>query len=360
MANVPVMLWGEPGIGKTQSIRGMVEAAGGWMYTLILANGEPSDTGGIPFISKDTVKYAPHEWAQEANESAAAGKLVVVFVDEFNTAPVLNIASALTMIQDRLMGGFELHPEVRFVMASNPPETSAGGRDLPAPAANRMLHLDWTPDSSEYTRALLYGWEQITIGQVTEESADAVRYDMAPMVAGFLTAKPHLLLNVPNSESEAGRSWPSPRSWDNALRVASYAQAAGFNSEVVGTAFVASIGDGAAGEYLAYARDLNLPNPEDILANPDKAEIPNRTDQLFTVLGTLVRATISQLDGPRSLAFWTYLNRVAKEVAVDAATVHAAEFVAQAGAELNKLPSPGKLLEPFAPILAAAGYSVGK
>jgi hypothetical protein len=358
VANTPTMLWGLPGIGKTQTIDQLVKSVGGHLYTLVLATSDPSDIGGIPWVSNDVVKYAPHEWAQECNEAAEAGKLVVVFLDEMNTAPVLNIAAALTLIQDRKMGGFQLHPDIRFVMASNPPEASAGGRELPAPAANRMLHLPWEADAAEYVQALLHGWQPMVMPEVRPDNVQKNLGDIQMVVAGFLSAKPHMLMNMPDKETQAGKAWPSPRSWDMAIRTAAFARSAGMGYEVEGECFLAAIGTGAGSEYLTFARDLDLPDPKDILADPMHANMPDRTDQLFTVLATLSKYVVDNMNDKTWEPYWKYMFRAADEVGVDVATIHA-EYTTKMAVEkrkLEKLPRPdAKLLKPFIDIYKAAG-----
>ena len=52
----------------------------------------------------------------------------------------------------------------------------------------------------------------------------------------------------------------------------------------------ALVGDGAAVEYLAYLRNLDLPDPADLLTHPAKFGELRRTDQQFAALDAVVAA----------------------------------------------------------------------
>ena len=47
-ARVPVLVWGEPGAGKTSSIRAMAVEMNKPIWTVIASYREPADFGGLP------------------------------------------------------------------------------------------------------------------------------------------------------------------------------------------------------------------------------------------------------------------------------------------------------------------------
>ncbi|WP_205759916.1 hypothetical protein [Arthrobacter sp. PAMC25564] len=49
----------------------------------------------------------------------------------------------LRVVQDRYVGDTKLNDSVSIVALMNPIETTVDAYDLPAPMANRMMHLKW-------------------------------------------------------------------------------------------------------------------------------------------------------------------------------------------------------------------------
>lgn len=66
-ADLPVLLWGEPGIGKTAALTQLAESLDLPLTTVIASVHEPSDFSGLPVIGDDPaeqgVPMAPPDWA---------------------------------------------------------------------------------------------------------------------------------------------------------------------------------------------------------------------------------------------------------------------------------------------------------
>ncbi len=66
-ADLPVLLWGEPGIGKTAALTQLAEALDLPLTTVIASVHEPSDFSGLPVLGDDPatqgVPMAPPDWA---------------------------------------------------------------------------------------------------------------------------------------------------------------------------------------------------------------------------------------------------------------------------------------------------------
>ena len=101
----PVFLWGPPGIGKSELVEGITADLGGYMIDLRLGQMEPTDIRGIPFYNKDTGKM---DWAPPVElpdeDTASQYPIVVLFLDELNSAPASVQAAAYQLILNRLIG----------------------------------------------------------------------------------------------------------------------------------------------------------------------------------------------------------------------------------------------------------------
>lgn len=98
--HIPVMIWGPPGVGKSQIV---AEVARGHSVPLIdirLSQMEPSDLRGIPFRVDGTVEWAVPAMLPDASRHGPAG---VLFLDEITSAPPTVSAAAYQLILDRCL-----------------------------------------------------------------------------------------------------------------------------------------------------------------------------------------------------------------------------------------------------------------
>lgn len=346
-ARIPVLIWGLPGVGKSASIRAMAEALGLPVEVVIASIREPSDFAGLPIIREGGVRLEAPAWARRLAE---AGK-GVLFLDEISTAAPAVQAALLRVVLDRVVGDLPLPDGVAVVAAANPPEQAAGGWDLSAPLANRFVHLAWEVDVQAWIDGMLQGWGMPAIPRLPTGWEASIPLARA-LVASFIRHRPHLLLNMPASEEQAGKAWPSPRTWDMASRLLAATNAAGAGDEVADTLVAGCVGDGAALEFITWRRELDLPDPEDVLKNPGSFRLPQRGDQAFAVLAAVVSAATSNLTPARWMAAWQVLARAAEQGAKDIA---AASARALAAARKPDLPLPQNELREFIPLLKKGG-----
>jgi MoxR-like ATPase len=342
-AGTPILAWGPPGVGKTAVITALAESLALPLEVVLASIREPADFSGLPVIREDGVKMEAPAWARRL---AREGK-GILFLDEISTAPPAVQAALLRVVLDRVVGDLELPPGVAVVAAANPPEQAAGGWDLSPPLANRFCHLTWSLDSQAWIDGMIQGWPAPRFEALPEGWEKGIPASRS-LVAAFIRHRPHLLLQVPGSEDQAGKAWPSPRSWEMAARLL----AASSDDDVAAILVSGCVGDGAAMEFLTWRRDLDLPDPEAVLREPEKFTIPKRGDQAFAILTAVVTAAVGNLTRDRWLAAWTVLARAADQGAKDIAAA-AAKALAQA--RKPNLPLPQKELQGFIPLLKAGG-----
>lgn len=346
-AREPVLLWGAPGCGKSSLVMACAEAAGLLCETVIASIREPSDFSGLPVVDGDgSVRFAPPRWARRL-EQAGTG---VLFLDEISTAPPAVQAALLRVVIDREVGDLTLPKGVSVVAAANPPEQAASGWNLAAPLANRFCHLRLEPSAHEVAHGLTFGFTPPTV--VVPRDTGSRLPIWRSLVGQFLRARPNLHLSVPDNEVEAGGAWPSPRTWDMTIRLAAAADSIDADESVRSQLIIGCIGDGAGFEFVEFIRNQDLPDPEFILADPERSELPSRPDKLYVLLTAVVAAVTSQLTPERFRAAWTVLGRAANQEAVDIAAVPALE--------LARHQPPGPFAElgairPFVSLLRDAG-----
>ncbi len=273
----------------------------------------------------------------------------LLFLDELTTAPPAVQAAMLRIVLERVVGDLPLPAGVRVVAAANPPEQAADGWELSAPLANRLVHIDWPVDAATIADGLAIGFPPPPASSHT--GPDPARLATArATVAAFLKVRPTLVLQVPTVATQAGRGWPSPRSWETVATLLGMCDTAGADDDVRVTLISGAVGDGAAIEFLSWQANADLPDPETVLADPDSFELPERSDRAFAVLTAVASVAIAHGDADSWTAAWKVLAK-ATEAAPDVATLVAQSLAA---ARPNGAVLPPEVLQ-LTPVLRAAG-----
>ncbi|WP_433078572.1 AAA family ATPase [Dactylosporangium sp. CA-052675] len=327
-ANLPVLLWGEPGIGKSSALQQLADRLGVPMETVIASIHEPSDFAGLPVVGDDPatqgVPMAPPDWAIRLTR----GGVGLVFFDELSSAPPAVQAALLRVVLERRVGSLELPPGVRVVAAANPPASAADGWHLSPPLANRFVHLHWTHDPAVVARGLAGTWPTADIPRIEPRRAASALARARGALSGFLTARPGLTHHLPADAEGRGGAWPSPRTWEMALRLLTFALASDASREALATALIGAIGDGAGLEFITYLDELDLPDPNRVLANPDAFALPERGDRQLAFLTAIVSAVQSDVSRPRWEAAWAVLAKAVEAGVPDVAARAAADLAA--------------------------------
>ncbi|MCX4445933.1 AAA family ATPase [Streptomyces sp. NBC_01789] len=328
-ANQPVLLWGEPGIGKSAGLEQLAAGLGLDLETVIASVHEPSDFAGLPVVGDDPattgVPMAPPDWAVRLARRGQG----LLFFDELSSAPPAVQAALLRVVLERRVGSLKLPDGVRIVAAANPPSSAADGWHLSPPLANRFVHLHWTHDPRAVARGMAGTWPEAAVPVVDPARTAGAVARARGAVSGFLTARPGLVHHLPEDAESRGRAWPSPRTWDMALRLLATGYATGTGREAVAAALTGAVGDGAGIELLSYLENLDLPDPDRVLADPDAFALPDRGDRQLAFLIAVVAAVQAELTRPRWEAGWAVLAKavaagvpdVAARAAVDLASM---------------------------------------
>ncbi|PPJ18746.1 AAA family ATPase [Nocardia nova] len=322
-ADLPVLLWGEPGIGKTAALTQLAETLDLPLTTVIASVHEPSDFSGLPVVGEDPaahgVPLAPPDWAVRLVRAGRG----LLFLDELSTAPPAVQAALLRLVLERRIGALRLPAGVRIVAAANPRSSAADGWELSPPLANRFVHLTWTHDPDVVVRGLGGVWPRANLPTLDPEKfTEAVAFARRA-VCGLLAARPALVHRMPSGEARRGGAWPSPRSWDMTLRLIAFATAAGVGRDVVSMLVRGTVGDGPGFELLTSIDRMELPDPEQLLACPEAADLPERGDLRQAVLDAVVAAVRRQPEKSRWDAAWALLAKAVETGAPDLVVVPA-------------------------------------
>jgi hypothetical protein len=247
-AQRPIFLWGPPGIGKSDIIKQIGEDLGAHVIDIRLSLWEPTDIKGIPYFDATAgrMNWAPPIELPDA-EMAAKHNKIVLFMDEMNSAAPAVQAAAYQLVLNRRVGTYTLPDNVFIVAAGNREADKGVTYRMPAPLANRFVHLEMAVDWDDW-----FSWA----------ADNRIHKD----VVGFLTfSKKDLYDFDPKSGSKA---FATPRSW-------SFVSELLFDDdEDEGTLTdlaAGAIGEGLAIKFMAHRKVASkLPNPTDILSGKVK------------------------------------------------------------------------------------------
>lgn len=259
--HTPVMLWGPPGVGKSDIVGQIAERHNVPVLDIRLSQMEPSDLRGIPFRSGDLVEWAVPAMLPNAKRHGLSG---VLFLDEITSAPPSVSAAAYQLILDRRLGQYEVPDGWAIFAAGNRQGDRGVTYTMPAPLANRFSHFEVDINLDDWV-----AW--------------AYANNIDERVIGFLRFRPELLFDFDPAHNPV--AFPSPRSWEFAHRALKK-----FSEQpnlLLGS-LQACVGPAAGIELNAFLSTLDqLPDIEAILRGED-VQAPKEIDLQYAVASALV------------------------------------------------------------------------
>ncbi len=267
--HTPVMIWGPPGVGKSQIVSQVAAKHGVPMIDLRLSQMEPSDLRGIPFRVGNCV-----EWAIPAMlpDEIRHGQQGILFLDEITSSPPSVSAAAYQLILDRRLGDYSV-PEGWAIFAAGNRQGDRGVTyAMPSPLANRFSHFE--------IEANIEDW-----------AAWAYANGIDERLVGFLRFRPELLFDFDPANRQA--AFASPRSWEFASRAL---RKFGDIPELLLPALQSCVGPAAGLELHAFVRNLErMPDLDDILGGKE-IPVPLDIDIQYAVASALVGRAIRSAD----------------------------------------------------------------
>ncbi len=259
--HTPVMLWGPPGVGKSDIVGQIAERHHVPVLDIRLSQMEPSDLRGIPFRSGDLVEWAIPAMLPNAKRHGLSG---VLFLDEITSAPPSVSAAAYQLILDRRLGQYEVPDGWAIFAAGNRQGDRGVTYTMPAPLANRFSHFEVDINLDDWV-----AW--------------AYANNIDERVIAFLRFRPELLFDFDPAHNPV--AFPSPRSWEFAHRALKK-----FSEQpnlLLGS-LQACVGPAAGIELNAFLSTLDqLPDIEAILRG-ENVQAPKEIDLQYAVASTLV------------------------------------------------------------------------
>jgi hypothetical protein len=267
-ADVPMFIWGAPGIGKSDSVRQTAVELNLPVVDLRMSLLNPIDLRGIPYIDKESgvTKWMSPSFLPREGEG-------ILFLDELNVAPPAVQAAAYQLVLDRKVGEYTLPKGWYIVAAGNRGTDRAIVFDMPSALRNRMTHYNVEVSLDDW---MDWAWSN----------------NIDSRVISFLNFKNNLLFQFDPKASKQG--FPTPRSWSFVSRLINASPKVDF--ELV----AGSVGEAAGHEFTAFVKVMDkLPNADDII-NGKPVTLPKEPSSLYALCGSLV-AKVQSIAGKKHL-----------------------------------------------------------
>lgn len=260
-----VMLWGPPGVGKSQGVRQIAknieEQTGKRVHVtdvrLLLFN--PIDLRGIPTANAEktlAVWLKPQIFQMEESEDV----INILFLDEISAAPQSVQAAAYQITLDRVVGEHRLPDNCIVMAAGNRTTDKSVVYKMPKALANRLLHLEVEVNFESWKH-----W--------------AISNGVNGKVTGFLCFCQEALMRFePGTEDLA---FPTPRSWE---MVSNLLNSVNDDVDAMFPMIAGLVGIEVASEFRTWSKVYkDLPSMEDIF-DGKTAKIPKQPDSLYALV----------------------------------------------------------------------------
>ena len=271
-SQIPVFVWGSPGIGKSSIIKQIAKDKGLEFVDLRLSLLDPTDLKGIPFFDKDNheaVWASPNFLPKEPNSKG------ILFLDEINTAPPSVQASAYQLVLDRKVGDYELPKGWSIVAAGNHESDRGVVYRMPPPLANRFVHLNMEVSFED--------WKSWAYGS-----------DIDSTIIAFLHYDSSRLFDFDPTDNQ--KSFPTPRSWEYVDKILASKIDEALLLEVISGA----VGAESATAFVSFRKVMyRLPDIDKLLDGED-VEVEHDSQVLFALVAGIV-SSIKQEDSMKKI-----------------------------------------------------------
>jgi hypothetical protein len=180
-------------------------------------------------------------------ELASQYPIVVLFLDEMNSAAPSVQAAGYQLILNRRIGKYVLPDNVVIVAAGNRESDKGVSYRMPSPLANRFVHLEVAKDFDSW-----FQW--------------AVKHNIHQDVVGYISFAKQALFDF--DPKSASRAFATPRSW---TFVSQFLEDEDASDAELTDLIAGTVGEGTAISFMAHRKVAGqMPKPEEVLSGKVK------------------------------------------------------------------------------------------
>lgn len=282
--NFPLLITGQPGIGKTDIVDHGSALSNADMMTMHPVVSDPTDFKGLPYAKIDEAVFLPFG---ELKRLMDATSKLVCFIDDLGQAPSAVQAAIMQLILARQINGKKISDHVVFIAATNRKQDKAAVSGILEPVKSRFASIV----ELEVNNDDWINWA-LTKG------------NMPVSLISFIRFRPEMLNQfVPSKEMVNS---PIPRTVANVGKMQNAGIPNGLEFELIKGA----AGEAFSAEYTAYMAIFNsLPNIDQILMTGN-GDVPTEPAVLFAVSGVLA-AKMTDMNAANA---FNYIGKLPDEI----------------------------------------------
>lgn len=265
-AQIPAMLKGSPGIGKSAIVKALAKKFNLKLIDVRLSQCEPTDLNGFPFVSDTTGRayYAPMEmFPLEGDEVPEGYDGWLLFLDELNQAPDSIQRASYRVLLDHEIGQKPLHRQCAKLAAGNLITDGAMVEEVGTALQSRLLHLELLVDHKAWL-----DW--------------AYENGINHLITSFINFKPSNLHVFDPDHTDS--TFACPRTWEFASKLLGKDA---FTEDLM-PLIAGTLGQGVAREFFAFTKIAGkVVSTEDIVKSPLTATVPSEPSILFAQTGSI-------------------------------------------------------------------------
>lgn len=282
------MVESSPGMGKTQIVAQVAHELSIGFKAIHAPLLQPEDYG-MPVVhgaKKDQLKFivSGEKFPLEGDESCPDEGIFLI--DELPQADQSAQKILANLVQEREIHGHRIKKGWTIVATGNKQSDRAGANRILGHLSNRLTRVELEIHLDDWTQ-----W--------------ALENEVKPEVVAFIRFRPNLLSNY-DAKNDINAT---PRAWVEGVS----ARLGNIPTALEFAVFSGDVGEGPASELLAFLKIYrNLPNPDAIMLNPKKAEVPKDPATQYAVVGALV-ARVTDVNFGKAM---DYIKRLPAEFSV--------------------------------------------
>lgn len=265
--NLPLLILGAPGIGKTAICQAGAEEEGAETKILYLSMLDPVELYGLPVPVGEAGSRRVERLLDDLLLGIVEAKThTMLLLDEIDKASASTQAAAGPLLLARRIGRHKLPDNVAIVATANRRSDRAGSQGILSHLISRFTCVTLGIDADSWGN-----W--------------ATKKGLAPETISFIRHRPALLHDFDAEKAVSGTApYPCPRTWE----IVAQHTAARVPADCAGIAYAGAVGEGAAAEYQAHLRlCAELPDLESALRDPGTLKLPKTVGGLYALVSGL-------------------------------------------------------------------------